>query len=185
MLNILFPSCVKIKPRESSDQKLQWSVSPLDALPCVCGVIRKSRWPTKSRKTWVSPRPQPPGGDVWLACLARSRPIRVKPGRLGEGLSGSLKKVQRQGKGGDLLTHHRVNTFELGSRDEMERWCKLTALSPQLSPVTHYKCASSLSLWFPVFCKPSIQVYPLFLFSRLITPVYYLLPQAEHYVVNA
>lgn len=28
-MNILFPSCVKIKPWEFSDQKFQWSVSPL------------------------------------------------------------------------------------------------------------------------------------------------------------
>lgn len=33
----------KTEPGGLSDQKLQWSVSPLDALPRVCAVIRKSR----------------------------------------------------------------------------------------------------------------------------------------------
>lgn len=50
--NILFPSCVKIKPWESSDQKLQWNVSPPDALPWVCGVIRSSRWPKKNSSSF-------------------------------------------------------------------------------------------------------------------------------------
>lgn len=42
---------IKIKPWGFSDQKLQWSVSPLDALPCVCGVIRNSRWPVKNSRS--------------------------------------------------------------------------------------------------------------------------------------
>lgn len=63
MLYILLSSCVKIKPWGLSDQKLQWSVSPLDALPRVCGVIRNSRWPVKNSRSLST------STTTWETCL--------------------------------------------------------------------------------------------------------------------
>ena len=110
MLNILFPSCVKIKPWDFSERKPQWSVSPLDALPCVCGVIRYSWWPMKNSRglststaTW---------DRVCLMCLAPIRPIRAKVWQWGGGLNGSLKKVQMQGN--EVTSQSAVSLTHLG-----------------------------------------------------------------------
>lgn len=72
-MNILFPSCVKIKPWEFSDQKFQWSVSPPDALHCVCGVIRNSWWPMKNSRRLSTSTATWEG--VYMACLAQVWPI--------------------------------------------------------------------------------------------------------------
>lgn len=129
MLNILFPPCVKIKPWESSDQKLQRSVSLLDVLPCACGVIRNSWWPMKNSRslststaTWEREGERERG---CLPCLARVWPIRVKAGQRGGELNGRSEESTEAGKRGDLLTHHQDNTFEAGSWEEMgaeRRW---------------------------------------------------------------
>lgn len=53
----------KNKALKVSDQKLQWSVAPVDALPSVYSVIRNSRWPMEKQQE----PPQVPwhlGGEV-------------------------------------------------------------------------------------------------------------------------
>lgn len=119
----------------------------------------------------VSPRPQPPGTDVCPAAGSGSKERTAGGGEL-RGRKYEERVAAR--RGGNLITQHHANTLGLG--DKMERRCGLTALSPTLSPVTHYKCALSLPRRFPVLCTPSIWLYPLFLLSRLITPVCCLLP---------
>lgn len=72
-MNILFPSCVKIKPWEFSDQKFQWSVSPLmrSAVSVVSLGTADDPWKKQqelstSTTTWEG---------VYMACLAQVWPI--------------------------------------------------------------------------------------------------------------
>lgn len=137
--------------RNCSEMCLHLMPSPVSALSL--GTVDDPR-----KTAGTSLRLQPPGTDVCLDCLALVRPIRAKAGQRGGGGGGrgAAEWKSDTGKGGDLLTYHWVNTFRLGSGDEMERGCELKALSPLLNPVTHYKRAPSPFVFSLSFCTPSV-----------------------------
>lgn len=83
--------------------------------------------------------------SAWPAWLL-GWPTMAKAGQRRGGLNAS--QSIEAGKGGDLLTRHQVNTFGLGAEMRWRGDARLRALSHPLSPVTHYKCAVSLFLFF-------------------------------------
>lgn len=111
-MNILFPSCVKIKPWEFSDQKFQWSVSPLmrSAVSVVSLGTADDPW---KKTAGDSPRPPPHGREsTWPAWL-RFGPLWGKSCATKSRAERKSEESIEVGYEGDLLTRHHLNAFRL------------------------------------------------------------------------